>query len=116
VLDATIRSNLAASFASKPLAAWLDLLADGHVPHAPVLTRAEFVDHPHPWENEMLVEVEHPTAGRRRMMALPVRLSDTPGRVGGPAPAFGQHSREVLRELGYDDPAIERLYGAEVVR
>jgi len=42
-------------------------------------------------------------------VGIPVKMSDTPGEMQGPPPRFGEHNREVLRELGYDDPTIDHL-------
>jgi len=47
---------------------------------------------------EMVVEVDHPTAGRSRTLGIPVKLSDTPGRVRRPAPLLGEHNGEVFDE------------------
>jgi crotonobetainyl-CoA:carnitine CoA-transferase CaiB-like acyl-CoA transferase len=111
-----LQAALAGRFATRPLAAWLEALEAARVPHAPVLLREEFVDHPQAWENGMLTEVDHPVVGRTKMMALPVRLSGTPGQVGGPAPGFGQHTTEILHELGYPPRDVEALYAEGTVR
>ena len=58
----------------------------------------------------MVAEVEHPVAGRLRLSESPLRLSRTPGRAGGPGPAYGQDTRAVLGGwLGLDDAAIDGL-------
>ena len=64
----------------------------------------------------MLVETEHPQAGRVRMMNLPVRLSATPGRVGAPAPMAGADTHAVLREIGYTEDEIQAMCRDGVVR
>ena len=48
-------------------------------------------------------------------LGLPVKFSATPGKVHGPAPLFGEHSRAILRRAGYDDAAIDGLIAAGVV-
>ena len=111
-----LQAALAGRFATRPLAAWLEAITAAGVPHAPILWREEFIEHPQAWENGMLTEVDHPVVGRTKMMALPVRLSGTPGQVGWPAPAFGQHSTEILGELGYAPGEIEALYAEGTVR
>jgi crotonobetainyl-CoA:carnitine CoA-transferase CaiB-like acyl-CoA transferase len=64
----------------------------------------------------LAVSYEHPMLGRLRQFGLLVDLSDTPGRVAGPPPMVGQHTREVLGWAGFDDESVERLKAAGVVR
>jgi crotonobetainyl-CoA:carnitine CoA-transferase CaiB-like acyl-CoA transferase len=63
----------------------------------------------------MVVELEHPRAGRTRALGLPIKLSRTPGRVTRPAPTFGQHTREVLTEFGFSRTEIDDLYATNAV-
>ena len=111
-----VHDAIAEKIASRPCADWVQLLTEAAVPTAPVLSRTEFMDHPHAWQNDMLVETEHPEAGRVRMMRLPVRLSATPGRVGGPAPAAGADTQSVLAEIGYSEAEIQAMCREGVVR
>jgi crotonobetainyl-CoA:carnitine CoA-transferase CaiB-like acyl-CoA transferase len=110
-----IRATLAERFAQAPLEHWLGRLAGEAVPFAPVLTRAEFLRQPQAWDNDMLAIQEHPEVGRVTMMGVPVRLSTTAGAIGSPAPSYGQHTREVLAELGFGDARIEQLYAERTV-
>jgi alpha-methylacyl-CoA racemase len=63
-------------------------------------------------EREMVVELDQPGIGPVRQLGPPVKLSRTPGRGDRPAPAFGEHTDEVLRELGYSDEEIESMKGS----
>jgi crotonobetainyl-CoA:carnitine CoA-transferase CaiB-like acyl-CoA transferase len=58
---------------------------------------------------EMVVEVEHSRIGPVKTIGLPVKFSATPGKVRTGAPVYGEHTREVLREYGFDDKQIEAL-------
>jgi len=63
----------------------------------------------------MAVEVDHAKAGRTRVLGVPFKLSTTPGAVRRPAPTLGQHTDEILGELGYEAAAIADLRARKVV-
>jgi crotonobetainyl-CoA:carnitine CoA-transferase CaiB-like acyl-CoA transferase len=85
------------------------------VPCGPINSIADVAADPQALAREMVVELEHPRAGRTRALGLPVKLSRTPGKVTRPAPTFGQHTREVLAEFGFSAAEIEVLYAANAV-
>jgi crotonobetainyl-CoA:carnitine CoA-transferase CaiB-like acyl-CoA transferase len=79
------------------------------VPCGRINSIAEMAADPQALAREMVVELEHPRAGRTRALGLPVKLSRTPGKVSRPAPVLGQHTREVLAEFGFSAAEIEAL-------
>jgi crotonobetainyl-CoA:carnitine CoA-transferase CaiB-like acyl-CoA transferase len=79
------------------------------VPCGPINSVAQMAADPQTLAREMVVELEHPRAGRTRALGLPVKLSRTPGKVTRPAPLLGQHTREVLAEFGFASSEIEAL-------
>ncbi len=83
-----------------------------HGESAPFMT--VFTD-PHVKAREMAVEVDHARAGRTRVLGIPFKLSQTPGAVRRPAPTLGQHTDEILGQLGYDTAAIADLRARRVV-
>ncbi|HEX5768503.1 MAG TPA: CoA transferase [Burkholderiales bacterium] len=85
------------------------------VPCGPINSIADVAADPHALAREMVVELEHPRAGRTRALGLPIKLSRTPGKVTRPAPTFGQHTREVLAEFGFSAAEIDALYDAKAV-
>jgi len=85
------------------------------VPCGPINSIADMAADPHTRAREMVVELEHPRAGRTRALGLPIKLSATPGAVTRPAPTFGQHTREVLGEFGFSAREIEALYAANAL-
>ena len=84
------------------------------MPASPVNTAGQMVQDEHVLAREMIVEQDHPTAGKIRVVGVPVKLSDTPGKVRTPAPLLGEHTEEVLKELGHGDK-IEMLKQQNVI-
>jgi crotonobetainyl-CoA:carnitine CoA-transferase CaiB-like acyl-CoA transferase len=70
---------------------------------------AEMIDDPQVRHRGLIAEIEHPTEGRLKQIAPTVKLSATPGEMQLPPPLLGEHTHEVLREIGYADEAIEQL-------
>ena len=58
---------------------------------------------------EMVVPLAHPVAGDTKVLGLPVKFADTPGKVQHAAPVFGQHTREVMLEYGFSEAEIEDM-------
>lgn len=106
----------AAALVERTSGEWLERLDREGVPCAPILRREEVLSHPQIVENGILEELEHPTAGRIRQPRPAARFSATPAEIRRPAPALGEHSREVLREAGLADAGIARLVADGVVR
>jgi len=102
-------------FSARPRDDWLELLRSADIPIVPALTVEEFLDDPQVLANEMVATVEEPHLGKVREMGVPVKLPLTPGRVKGPSPLLGQHTEEVLADLGYSAQDITRLEDERVV-
>ena len=109
-------ARLGAVFLTKSYEEWEAILLPAGIPMGAINTIDRVVHHPQVEARGMLVEHEHPVAGKVRMVGVPVRLSETPGAIRTPAPLLGQHTDEVLRDrLGLDDEEIERLRRAGAI-
>jgi len=90
-------------------AAWLKDLDAAGIPAGPINDIAAMAADPQTLAREMVVELEHPKAGKTKALGLPIKFSETPGRITRPAPMLGQHTREVLLGVGYTDAEIDAL-------
>ncbi|MDF3281109.1 CoA transferase [Gordonia sp. N1V] len=99
----------------KTSAEWLEAL-DGHdVPAAPILKRSEVIEHPQVLSTGIVVESEHPVAGRLRQARVAARFLGTVPDAPRGAPKLGEHNREVLADNGFADSEIEQLITAGVL-
>ena len=95
---------------------WLAALNDADVPCAAVQTIDQVFAAPQVLHRNMLVEVDHPTAGMFKMAGIPVKFSATPASVRLPPPLLGQHTEEVLASwLGIGDKEIAELKRKQVI-
>jgi crotonobetainyl-CoA:carnitine CoA-transferase CaiB-like acyl-CoA transferase len=93
----------------KPRHHWLERFEAAGVPSGPINDYAEAFADPQIRAREMVIEVDHPTLGRLQTLGSPVKMSETPPSVARRAPLLGEHTREVLREVGYSDDDISAL-------
>ena len=110
---AALVAKLQEVFLTRSFEEWEKLLVDNGIPVGKVNTLAEAVAHPQVAARGSLVEIDHPSVGRTRVVGVPARLSATPGSVRSPSPRLGEHTDEVLRELlGLTVPEIAALRAA----
>ena len=95
---------------------WVAALNQANVPCAPVQTIDQVFTAPQVLHRNMLVEVDHPTAGKVRMAGIPVKFSATPASVRLPPPLLGEHNDDVLSSwLGMKSEAIDQLKKKSVI-
>src|SRR3984957_11551302 len=106
---AELEAVLTQHFRKQTRTHWLAALEEKGVPCGPVNNMLQALEDPQTLAREMVVEVEHSTLGPVKTIGLPVKFSDTPGKIRRGAPVYGEHTREVLRQYGFDDARIEAL-------
>jgi crotonobetainyl-CoA:carnitine CoA-transferase CaiB-like acyl-CoA transferase len=101
---------------TRTTAEWMAVLEANDVPCAPALTRGEVLHHPQVVANEIIIEHAHHAAGLLRQTRSPARFEGTPAEMRRGAPLLGEHSVEVLREIGWDEALIETLRAENVIQ
>jgi formyl-CoA transferase len=94
---------------AQPRAHWLGLFEAAGLPCGPFNSYPQVFADPHIRQRGMVVEIDHPTLGRLRGLGPAVKLSVTPARTDRRAPLLGEHTRQVLGEIGYSDAEIDAL-------
>ncbi len=106
-------ASLQQAFLTRSYEEWEELLTENGIPVGAINNLAQVVDHPQVKARGSIVEIEHPRAGKIRVVGVPVRLSATPGAVRTPSPRLGEHTDVVLRELlGLGAEEIDALRAA----
>jgi crotonobetainyl-CoA:carnitine CoA-transferase CaiB-like acyl-CoA transferase len=112
---AELRPILAARFREADSAHWLRRLDEAGIPSGPVNSVLAAFAQPQAVAREMRVEVGHPTLGPVPQVGLPYKLSATPASIRTAPPLLGEHSAEILAELGYSPSDVERLRSDGVI-
>ena len=105
----TLVPIIVALTAARTVQQWVDLLGAAGVPCGRIRNVAEVCTNPQLTERGKVVDRPHPTAGIVTMIGLPIELSDTPGRIQTAPPLLGEHTDDVLRDVGYTDDEIHTL-------
>jgi crotonobetainyl-CoA:carnitine CoA-transferase CaiB-like acyl-CoA transferase len=106
---------LAARFASEPSATWLARLDEAGIPAGPILDVPAAFASPQAAALGSRVPLEHPLLGQVDQVGIPFELSATPASIRTAPPLLGEHSAEILGELGYDATAVDSLRAAGVI-
>ena len=99
----------------RPSAEWIREFEALDIAVGPINSIGQMLAEPQVAAREMVVEVDHPKAGKTKALGMPVKFSDTPCSVTRAAPLLGQHTDEVLRSIGYSGEEIEALCASGAV-
>jgi len=105
-----LEAVLTARFKTKPAEYWLGALEEAGVPCGPVNDMLQALADPQTIAREMVVEVEHSTLGSVKTIGLPIKFSQTPGKVRSGAPLYGEHTTAILGAYGFDADEIAALH------
>ena len=112
---ADFRARMDAALAGATTAEWVERMEKGQIAAGPIYEFDEVFDDPQVRHLGMVVELDQPGLGPTRVLGFPSRASATPASIRRAAPRVGEHTDEVLRELGVAPEEIERLIAAGVV-
>jgi crotonobetainyl-CoA:carnitine CoA-transferase CaiB-like acyl-CoA transferase len=112
---AALLGFLEPALASRPAAAWIAALEAAGVPCGPINDLRQVFEDPQVRHRGMRQEVDHPVAGPVALVASPIRLSGTPVAPPAAPPTLGQHTDEVLAELGLGEAEVAALRAAAVI-
>ena len=102
-------------FLRKPVSVWVRQLEEGGVPCGPINQLSDVFADPQVLARNMLVEIPHPTLGKIKQAGIPIKFSKTEGAIDRHPPQLGEHTQEVLTQLGYSQEDLERLKQEEVI-
>jgi formyl-CoA transferase len=110
-----LNAELASILRRQPCAHWIELLNQAGVPCGPINTIDQVFADPQVRQLGLAQAVHSHERGDIELVGQPIIMSRTPSRIRTPPPSMGEHTEEVLRELGYDDEGIAKLREAEVI-
>jgi len=103
------------TFATKTREEWFEIFKKESLIYTPIQTPTEVINDPQSVANDYVIWVDHPVLGKTKMVGFPWDFSQTPASVRREAPEFGQHTEEILLELGYGWEDIAKLKEDKVI-
>ena len=110
-----LKQDLTQLFKQEDQQYWLDLLASEETCVSPVNDIGQIFDDPQVIERELFKEMNHPIAGTIKQIGFPIKFSETQGEFHSPAPILGEHTEEILSQLGYSNEYIEQFRKNKVI-
>jgi crotonobetainyl-CoA:carnitine CoA-transferase CaiB-like acyl-CoA transferase len=110
-----LTEELEKALVTRTSAHWVEALNAASVPSGPIYNVKEVFEDPQVQHLGLAVPIRHPRLGEQRVQRVPVTLSRTPGAIRSPTPELGQHTDEVLGELGYSPAEIQAMRDERVI-
>jgi len=114
--NAQVMSMIKPIYKTKTRDQWLKQFMAQSIPVAPVQNVDDFMAYKQVIASDMVQTIKEPKRGNVKEMGVPVALTETPGKIKGPSPQPGHHTREILKELGYSAQDIKRLKQENVIK
>ena len=111
-----LNRRIVETFATRTAAEWCEALEARGIPCGPVRVTEELYNDPQVLAQDLIRELDHPLVGKIRGVSSPIRMSDAETGATTASPALGQHTREVLAELGYVPDEIEAFIATKIVK
>lgn len=110
-----LKKDLSEVFRQKDQKEWLELLALEETCVGPVNDIAQIFNDPQIIERELFIQMDHPVAGKIRQIGFPIKFSNTPGEIYAHSPILGEHTEELLLQLGYSKDKIDQIRSNGVI-
>jgi formyl-CoA transferase len=107
--------HVQAVIATNTVAYWNEALNEVGIPCSPINTLAQLLDHPHTKADKLIMQYDHPAAGRLNCVGHPVTFVGEERAPGLPPPTLGQHTDDVLKDMGLSDASIAELRRDEII-
>jgi crotonobetainyl-CoA:carnitine CoA-transferase CaiB-like acyl-CoA transferase len=107
--------HVQAAIATRTVEQWNAALNEVGIPCSPINTLAQLLEHPHTKANKVIMQYDHAEAGRLNCVGHPVTFVGEERSAGLPPPMLGQHTDEILREMGLSAASITELRGAKII-
>lgn len=100
---------------TKDASHWLNTLKRAGVPRGPIYNMKDIFSDPQVIHRKMVKDLDHLKAGKVKVTGIPIKLSDTPGEIRTAPPCLGQHTREILNSLGYNEEDVDKMYQEGII-
>jgi crotonobetainyl-CoA:carnitine CoA-transferase CaiB-like acyl-CoA transferase len=107
--------EIEAVFANAPTAHWVELLDKAAVPGGPVYRYEQILADPHIKARQMVVDIDHPKIGPMKTLGLPIKSTGDLTSIRKPAPMLGEHSAQVLTDLGYSAEEVRGFFDRKII-